>query len=99
MKINDELSRRLWVTVLTPNLFIHIANIKDEDGEHIEDEKSVSDFFEHVENTILYSDVIALSNVWNDLSESKQVSVAIKMCGEYHASRFMIMMDYISKEG
>lgn len=96
-KLNDAFTKQLWEQTLSNELFTYMINFTDEDGDSIEDASGVVDFFEHVSNRILYSDAIQLASKWHTLDEAKQVSVAISRCGEYHASRFMILMDYLNK--
>lgn len=97
-KFNDAFTKKLWEQTLNEKLFTYMINFVDEEeGEYIEDESGVLDFFEHVGNRVLYSDAIQLASKWDSLDEMKQVSVAISRVGEYHASRFMILMDYLSK--
>lgn len=97
--MNDKLTRKLWSTVLKEDLFMYMTNATDEDGEPLEGKRAVYDFFEHVENRLLFGEVMSLAKSWDKLDGVYQVKCAIDMCGEYHASRFMMMMDYFNEKG
>jgi|SRR5690606_41462852 len=97
--LNNEFERKLWDFTLHEGLHNFMINVKDEDGETLESEDNLSDFYEHVKSTVSQKDVVKLSIEWNDLSENEQVLNAVALCGEYHASRFMMMMDYLGGDG
>lgn len=96
-EFNNALERKLWDNTLNEQLFSYMITVKDEEGENLEQVEMVNNFFEHLRSRVSNFRVMELAKVWNKLPEGKQVSIGAKMVGHYHLSRFLIMMDYLSR--
>ena len=93
---NNALKRKVWDGLLTTDLFNHMVSVTDEDGDNIEEPSGVLDFFDYLRDNVSYYRVLELAKTWSDLSEIEQVSTASEMVNDFHLSRFMMMMDYVS---
>lgn len=96
MRKNNALKRKVWDGLLTTDLFNHMVSVTDEDGDNIEEPSGVLDFFDYLRDNVSYYKVLELAETWSGLSEIKQVSTASEMVNDFHLSRFMMMMDYVS---
>jgi hypothetical protein len=79
----------MWDKVLTIEAFYFIKNFATEEDE------SINNFFIELKKKD-YKTVVVMATLWKTFSETKQAYVAIDYIGWFHASRFIILMDYLS---
>lgn len=83
----------MWNKLLDVKLGMYMVRVTG----GTEDDETIYKFFEHIENRIQdYKVVVVLATQWKTYDDMKQANLAIKFAGMYHASRFIIMMDYLA---
>lgn len=88
---------KYWNRILNAETVIYVIEMaKKEAGGDSEEEKYVRELFDVLRENTDYKSIVLLAMQWKGFSEASQVNFAITIVGEYHASRFMIMMDYLS---
>ncbi|MER2008611.1 MAG: hypothetical protein ABS939_14260 [Psychrobacillus sp.] len=88
----------MWDKILTPELVFWMKKVSGE----TEDFDTINAFIEHIKNRADYKIIVVLSTQWKGYDDRKQANIAIRIAGMYHASRFILMMDFLSnkfKEG
>lgn len=71
-------------------------------SEQTEDKDTINQFRDFVEAELDYKVVIVLAMQWHMHDDVRQANLAIHHAGEFHASRFVLLMDSLSaliKEG
>ena len=90
----------MWDKILDLKCWYHMKNaVKDnETGEVIvEDDFAIKSFFEYLKERIKdYKVLVVLVTQWKTYDDTKQANLAIHHVGWEHASRFIILMDYLS---
>jgi hypothetical protein len=87
----------MWNKLLSKDTLKYMTNVKDENGEVIEEKKSVKVFFEYIKTRVIdYKIIVMLAVRWKTLNDTQQASHAITYVGVNHATRFIIMMDYLA---
>lgn len=79
----------MWEDILTHGASHFIKLVGEEDDE------TVSRFFEDMEKYVDYKSVIVHTLIWHTYSEEAQVEIAVDTIGEFHASRYLALMDYL----
>jgi hypothetical protein len=60
-------------------------------------DEAIDRFFKHVKQTVVdYKVLVILATQWFSYSETKQAKLAIHHVGWVHASRFIMLMEYLS---
>lgn len=75
-------------TYFTNDLIAHMVRIGNE-------EDSVYNFLKTIENRTSKDTFNTVLKSWNYQDETKQLMLAKEHAGEFHLSRFLIMMDYL----
>lgn len=83
----------MWDRIFTKEAIDNIIEISEE----TEDKDSLKDFTEFIEAEIDYKVVVVLATQWHMLEDIRQANLAIHYAGEFHASRFIMLMDTLSK--
>jgi hypothetical protein len=86
--------QEMWDKLYTTEMVLWMKGITGE----TEDFDTIAGFIDHMKNRVDYKQVVVMAMNWHTYDESKQVSLAILNGGMFHASRFMLMMDYLSKK-
>jgi hypothetical protein len=86
--------QEMWDKLFTPDL---VFWMKQETGD-TEDFDTVGAFIEHVKARVDYKQIVILSTQWHGMDEKRQVNISITFAGVFHASRFILTMDYLSKK-
>ena len=86
----------MWDKLLNMELTYYMIRVTKE----TEDEESIQKFYEHIKSRTEneYKLIVVLATQWSEYDDTKQANVAIKVAGMNHASRFIIMMDYLSSK-
>lgn len=95
--IHDE-NVLMWDRLLDRETALNIINLSIEnngENEASEDFIAIHKFLSHV-RAINYKEVVVLAVNWKSLSAEKQANLAISYASQLHASRFMMLMDYLS---
>lgn len=79
----------MWEDILTHGASHFIKLVGEEDDE------TVGRFFEDMEQYVDYKSVIVHTLVWHTYDEETQVQIAVGTIGEFHASRYLALMDYL----
>lgn len=82
----------MWDKLLTPEVVFYMKEVSGD----TEDNSTVSKFFEDMKKTVDYKHVVIMATQWYTFDETKQVNLALQFAGEYHASRFIILLDFLS---
>lgn len=85
----------MWERVLTEDVLLKMINMLDDETEDLE---SMNKFVEHLSAHVEYAEAIGMALKWKNYSEFNQLDIAISEVGEEDASRFMLLMDYMSDE-
>ena len=86
--------QEMWDKIFTMDLVLYMRKVTGD----TEDFDTIGGFQEHVKARVDYKMVVMLATQWHTYDELKQANVSIKFAGIFHASRFIIMMDYLSKK-
>lgn len=82
-----------WDKLLTRDLALFMIKVSDE----TEDNDSVSRFFDFVRERIIdYKVIVVMATQWKSYDVNKQANLAVHYAGMNHASRFIMMMDYLA---
>lgn len=88
---------KYWDKILSSDTAIYIKGMADRAmGDESEEYENISEFFEHLKSRTNYKSIVILATQWIKYEEKKQVALAVNFVGEYHASRFIILMDYLA---
>lgn len=85
----------MWEKILTEDALEHMITFNKEETEDME---TMSKFVEHLIANVDYKVVVVLATQWHGLKDTVQANVAIEAVDEEHASRFIILMDYLSEK-
>lgn len=101
---NNMLDYAMWERLLDDEIVngIKVLSGTDRYGVHVkdnetEDDDSIIKFFLYLIDNINYKVIVMIATQWNRFNLDKQVRVAVKYVGYIHASRFIMMMDLLSK--
>lgn len=88
---------KYWDKILNDETVLYVKAMADMvmDDES-EDYEKIAEFFDYLKSRTEYKSVVILATQWIKYDEQRQVSLAIAIAGETHASRFMILMDYLA---
>lgn len=78
-----------WNELFTTEAIIFMQTISDEE------EDLINAFFESLSEGS-YFEIKTLATNWHTYTEQGQVRLAFSKVGEFHASRFLLFMDYLS---
>lgn len=84
----------MWEKILTEEALEHMITYTEE----TEDFNTMSKFVEHLMARVDYKVVVVLATQWEGLIDIRQANIAVDAVGIFHASRFIILMDYLSKQ-
>lgn len=89
----------MWDNILTADLALYMVKVSDE----TEDADSIEGFFLFMQKEVTHRNLmILIASQWQLYSPERQVEISVKYGRNQHASRFIMMMDYLShkyKEG
>lgn len=89
----------MWEKILTDDTLQNMVDMMTEDVEEAtEDFQGLVAFVEHVMAWVDYKEVVVLATQWSNLLDIRQANIAVNSVGEEHASRFIVMMDYLSEK-
>ena len=60
--------------------------------------KTMSKAIEHFSAFVEYEDAVKLTLDWEDLNDASKADISVKLVDAEEASRFMIVMDYLSNQ-
>lgn len=82
----------MWDKLLSKDLQSFMVKASGES----EDSQTTSQFFKIIQKRVKdYKVLVVLATQWKSYEDIKQANVAIKYAGMFHASRFILMMDYL----
>lgn len=85
----------MWNDLLTLDLKVYMCQLKDEEGNTLEDEAHVNMFFMRLRKfTNVHSIVYAIKN-WDKYDDMEKMRKSLQIVPESDASRYMIMVDYL----
>lgn len=98
MNKNISKDSLLWDKILNYTTAIYMQKLSalESGDEFSEDLESIGIFFDDLKTKMNYKVVIVIATQWRTFTHVKQANVAMISVGEEHASRFMMMMDYLS---
>lgn len=67
-----------------------------EDKAHGEEMQMINIFIDFVKARFDYKVLVVMATQWDGYDDVKQANLAIKCAGEFHASRFIMLMDFLS---
>jgi len=88
---------KYWDKILSEDTVVFVKGIADKVmGDDSEDYDKINEFFEDLKTRTDYKSVVILATQWVKYDDNKQASLAVAIAGELHASRFIILMDYLA---
>jgi hypothetical protein len=88
---------KYWEMILNSETVLYVKAMADKEmGDESEDYEKIAEFFEYLKTRTSYKSVVILATQWVKYDEQKQVALAIGMTSELHASRFIMLMDYLA---
>lgn len=90
--------QEMWNKLFTPEV---VFWMKKTTGD-TEDFDTIGGFIEHMKAKTDYREIVILAMQWNTHDDMRQANLAIHFAGIHHASRFILLMDFLSnkfKEG
>lgn len=98
--MSKELSNLMWSKLLNIETVAFIKKASgDGDNENGEDNKSIYDFFKAVIKKVKdYKILVIMAIKWDTYEDIKQANIAVKYMGWEDASRFIMLMDYLSEK-
>lgn len=91
-----------WERILNPETMLYVIEMgkrefgDDEDNLGGDEEKHILAFFEVLKEKTDYKSVVVMATQWITFSEAKQVALSIETVGEYNASRYMMLLDFLA---
>lgn len=79
----------MWEDILTHGASHFIKLVGEEDDE------TVGRFFEDIQTYVDHKSVVVHTMIWQTYDEATQVKIAVDTIGEFHASRYLALMDYL----
>lgn len=73
--------------------FIDFAYKKTEGAE---DNHTIHTFLEHLNQRTKYNDIMRIARRWTKYDNLHQTNLAITHAGIYHATRFILLMEFLS---
>lgn len=86
--------QEMWDKIFSVELVFYMRKATGD----TEDFDTIGAFQEHVKARVDYKQVVILATQWRTYDDLKQANVAIQLAGIFHASRFILLMDYLSKK-
>jgi hypothetical protein len=83
----------MWDKLLSKELVFYMI----EKTGNTEDFNSVNGYIEHMKARVGFKNVVVVATQWHKYDDMKQANIAIHFAGIFHASRFCLMMDYLSE--
>lgn len=99
-KMSKEMSKKMWNKLLNIETVAFMKKASgDGDKENGEDNKAIYDFFKAVVKKVRdYKVVVMMAVKWDTYEDEKQANIAINYMGWEDASRFIMLMDYLSEK-
>lgn len=88
------MNNEMWNKIFTPELVFYMKKVTGD----TEDFDTVNGFIEHIKGRVDYKQVIILSTKWSSYDDTRQANMAIHFAGVFHASRFILLMEFLSKQ-
>lgn len=87
---------KFWNNIINDDLVNGMIEMsKDEDGEPTENYVYIYKFLNHAKR-LRFGDIMNVVANWNRLDDVVKTKLAVGYAGNYNASRFMLLMDYLS---
>ncbi|MEE5180999.1 hypothetical protein JDW21_18735 [Bacillus subtilis] len=83
----------MWDKLLTLNALTYMKKV----SEGTEDDTTILPFFEYLQENVNYKVIVVLATRWHVYDVVGQTGISINYVTEKHASRFIMLMDYLSK--
>ncbi len=84
----------MWEKILTEDALEHMINMP----EVSEDYETMKEFVDYLLINVNYKAVVVFATQWHEMTEMKQVNLAMLTVGVKHASRFLLLLDYLSEK-
>lgn len=82
----------MWDKILTMEAISFLIQVSDE----TEDDESIGQFILFLKKNIDYKVVVMMATQWAGYDDEKQANLAIHTVGIHHASRLIMLMDYLA---
>lgn len=87
------MNSEMWDKILTIELIMYMQKVSGD----TESKDTVSRFFDVIKQRMVdHKVLIVMAMNWKTYEQEKQVRLAVHHAGMYHASRFIMMMEYMS---
>ena len=84
----------MWNRIFSLDVIGYMLRVSDE----MENEDTIYKFIEHMKENNDYKTVVVMATQWDGYEDVKQANLAINQVGWKHASRFIMLMDCLSKK-
>lgn len=97
----------MWNKLLTTDCVKYIQSasgdkeMMDKYGvtEHGEEERLIYEMFDKIKSKVKdYKVIVVMATQWDTYTGTQQANLAVHHIGLFHASRFIILMDYLSNK-
>ncbi len=99
MKKNEH--EKMWRKIFSVDAVAFIKSASREGGakeDATEDDVTITTFINFVKEKMDYKTVVMMAIQWNNYNDLKQANVAIHHVGIEHASRMIMLLDFLSKK-
>ena len=88
---------KYWDKILNDETVLYVKAMADKEiDDESEDYEKIAEFFDFLKTRTNYKSIVILATQWIGFDDQKQTALAVTIADELHASRFMILMDYLA---
>jgi uncharacterized protein YihD (DUF1040 family) len=91
----------MWNKIFSVDCVSFMKSVSREGGtkeDETEDDVTITAFINFVKERMDYKTIVMMAIQWNNYEDLKQASLAIHHVGLAHASRMIMLMDFLSKK-
>lgn len=89
------MSVEMWEKILTQDALEFMITSHPDVSEDL---VTMQKFIDYLMINVNYKAIVVMATQWKGLTDVKQANLAIVTVGEYHASRFILLLDYLSEK-
>lgn len=100
IRTDIDISNVMWDRILNDETVLYMQGLTEIHEEYAgvgEESEIIKRFFSHLKDSTDYKSVVMMAMSWKTFDDLKQAKLAISCVGQYHASRFIVLMDYLAE--
>lgn len=87
----------MWNKIFTIECVTVMQKVSAQElNENGEDMKLINQFIKFAKERLDYKMIVVLATKWDEYDPIKQAGIAVNYASQFHASRFIILLDYLS---